>query len=152
MYEEKWILKEDDKITEILKTFIPSDSSLRNINSQYYVDIQDVSVAMLRKYVNSLPQKYKMIGEDEFLVPSYKEETYDLFLIKTLSEILRMRIVPQKGALVGLRFDVFGYWKEIYTTLSDDENVTPEEKLLKKPCLFSKKKNLMKFTEEQLLH
>ena len=121
LYEEKWILKEDDKITEILKTFIPSDSSLRNINSQYYVDIQDVSVAMLRKYVNSLPQKYKMIGEDEFLVPSYKEETYDLFLIKTLSEILRMRIVPQKGALVGLRFDVFGYWKEIYTTLSDDE-------------------------------
>lgn len=82
LYEEKWILKEDDKITEILKTFIPSDSSLRNINSQYYVDIQDVSVAMLRKYVNSLPQKYKMIGEDEFLVPSYKEETYDLFLIK----------------------------------------------------------------------
>ena len=121
LYEEKWILKEDDKITEILKTFIPSDSSLRNINSQYYVDIQDVSVAILRKYVNSLPQKYKMIGEDEFLVPSYKEETYDLFLIKTLSEILRMRIVPQKGALVGLRFDVFGYWKEIYTTLSDDE-------------------------------
>ena len=121
LYEEKWILKEDDKITKILKTFIPSDSSLRNINSQYYVDIQDVSVAMLRKYVNSLPQKYKMIGEDEFLVPSYKEETYDLFLIKTLSEILRMRIVPQKGALVGLRFDVFGYWKEIYTTLSDDE-------------------------------
>lgn len=109
LYEEKWILKEDDKITEILKTFIPSDSSLRNINSQYYVDIQDVSVAMLRKYVNSLPQKYKMIGEDEFLVPSYKEETYDLFLIKTLSEILRMRIVPQKGALVGARFDVFGY-------------------------------------------
>ena len=121
LYEEKWILKEDDKITEILKTFIPSDSSLRNINSQYYVDIQDVSVAMLRKYVNSLPQKYKMIGEDEFLVPSYKEETYDLFLIKTLSEILRMRIVPQKGALVGARFDVFGYWKDIHATLSDDE-------------------------------
>lgn len=132
LYEEKWILKEDDKITEILKTFIPSDSSLRNINSQYYVDIQDVSVAMLRKYVNSLPQKYKMIGEDEFLVPSYKEETYDLFLIKTLSEILRMRIVPQKGALVGLRFDVFGYWKEIYTTLSDDEKCDSRGEAFKK--------------------
>lgn len=141
LYEEKWILKEDDKITEILKTFIPSDSSLRNINSQYYVDIQDVSVAMLRKYVNSLPQKYKMIGEDEFLVPSYKEETYDLFLIKTLSEILRMRIVPQKGALVGARFDVFGYWKDIHATLSDDEKRTSREKLTKKPCLFLRKKN-----------
>ena len=140
LYEEKWILKEDDKITEILKTFIPSDSSLRNINSQYYVDIQDVSVAMLRKYVNSLPQKYKMIGEDEFLVPSYKEETYDLFLIKTLSEILRMRIVPQKGALVGARFDVFGYWKEIYTTLSDDEKCDSRGEAFKKALSVFKEK------------
>ena len=62
-----------------------------------------------------------MVAEGEFLVPSYKVETYDLFLIKTLSEILRMRIIPQKGALVGLQFDVFGYWKEIYATLSDNE-------------------------------
>lgn len=151
-YEDKWVVYVNDERTKILKTFIPSDSSLRNINFQYYVDIQDVSVAMLRKYVNSLPQKYKMIGEDEFLVPSYKEETYDLFLIKTLSEILRMRIVPQKGALVGLRFDVFGYWKEIYTTLSDDEKCDSRGEAFKKACLFSRKKNLMKFTEEQLLH
>lgn len=118
LYEDKWILKEDDKITEILKTFISSDSSLRKTDSQYYVDIQDVSVDTLRKYVNSLPKKFQMVGEDEFLVPSYKDETYDLFLINTLSEILRMRIVPQKGVRVG--FDVFGYRKEIYATLSED--------------------------------
>lgn len=142
LYEEKWILKEDDKITEILKTFIPSDSSLRNINSQYYVDIQDVSVAMLRKYVNSLPQKYKMIGEDEFLVPSYKEETYDLFLIKTLSEILRMRIVPQKGALVGARFDVFGYWKDIHATLSDDEKKERQGRSLQKSRVCFQRKRI----------
>lgn len=121
LYEDKWILKEDDKITEILKTFISSDSSLRKTDSQYYVDIQDVSVDTLRKYVNSLPKKFQMVGEDEFLVPSYKDETYDLFLIKTLSEIIRMRIVPQKGALVGLRSDIFGYWKEIYASLSEGE-------------------------------
>lgn len=118
LYEDKWILKEDDKITEILKTFISSYSSLRKTDSQYYVDIQDVSVDTLRKYVNSLPKKFQMVGEDEFLVPSYKDETYDLFLINTLSEILRMRIVPQKGVRVG--FDVFGYRKEIYATLSED--------------------------------
>lgn len=121
LYEDKWVVNVDDERTKILKTFASSDSSFRRIDSNYYVDIQDVSVDTLRKYVKSLPQKYQMVGEDEFLVPSYKEETYDLFLIKTLSEILRMRIVPQKGALVGLRFDVFGYWKEIYATLSDDE-------------------------------
>lgn len=121
LYEDKWVVNVDNKETEILKTFIPSNSSLRNINSQYYVDIQDVSVDTLRKYVNSLPQKLQMVGEDEFLVPSYKEETYDLFLINTLSEILRMRIVPQKGVRVGVGFDVFGYRKEIYATLSEGE-------------------------------
>lgn len=140
LYEDKWILKEDDKITEILKTFISSDSSLRKTDSQYYVDIQDVSVDTLRKYVNSLPKKFQMVGEDEFLVPSYKEETYDLFLIKTLSEIIRMRIVPQKGALVGLRFDVFGYWKEIYATLSEKEKRAPQGEAYKKALSVFKEK------------
>lgn len=69
-----------------------------------------------------------------------KEETYDLFLIKTLSEILRMRIVPQKGALVGLRFDVFGYWKEIYTTLSDDEKCDSRGEAFKKALSVFKEK------------
>lgn len=121
LYEDKWVVNVDDERTDILKTFASSDSSFRKIDSRYYVDIQDVSLDEFRKYVNSLPQKYQMVAEGEFLVPSYKVETYDLFLIKTLSEILRMRIIPQKGALVGLKFDVFGYWKEIYATLSDNE-------------------------------
>lgn len=137
-YEDKW--RVNNERTEILKTFISSDSSLRKTDSLYYVDIQDVSVDTLRKYVISLPQKFQMVGEDEFLVPSYKEETYDLFLIKTLSEILRMRIVPQKGALVGLRFDVFGYWKEIYTTLSDDEKCDSRGEAFKKAMSVFKEK------------
>lgn len=119
LYEDKWEVHNDNK--EILKTFVPSVSSLRQAPSVYYVNIQDVSIDTLREYVNSLPQKFQMINKDEFLVPSCKEETYDLFLIETLSEILRMRIVPQKWALVGLRYDVFGFWKDIYITLSDEE-------------------------------
>lgn len=139
-YENKWVVNVDDKRTEILKTFASSVSSLRKTDSIYYVDIQDVSVDKLRKYVISLPQKYQIVGEDEFLVPSYKEETYDLFLIKTLSEILRMRIVPQKGVLVGARFDVFGYWKEIYTTLSDDEKRNAKGEAYKKALSVFKEK------------
>lgn len=131
-YEDKWKVNVDDERTEILKTLVPSDFSFKKINSKYYVDIQDISVAMLHKYVNSLPQKFQMVSEDEFLVRSYKEETYDLFLIKTLSEILRMRIVPQKGALVGLRFDVFGYWKEIYANLSEGEKLNVKGEAYKK--------------------
>ena len=140
-YEDKWVV--DDKETEVLKTFASSESSFSKTGSVYYVDIQDVSVATLRKYVNTLPHKFQMITEDEFLVPSYKEETYDLFLVKTLSEILRMRIVPQKGALVGLRFDVFGYWKEIYASLSDDGKRNIKGEAFKKalPVLKEKESN-----------
>ena len=75
LYEDKWVVNENDERMEILKTFASSDSSLRKIDSQYYVDIQNVSVDTLRKYVNSLPQKFQMVGEDEFLVPSYKKES-----------------------------------------------------------------------------
>ena len=138
-YEDKWMVDIDDKRMEILKTFVFPNSSFRT-DSVYYVDIQDVSVDMLRKYVNSLPQKFQMVGEDEFLVPSYKEETYDLLLIENLSEILRMRIVPQKGALVGLRFDVFGYWKEIYATLSDGEKLDTKGETYKKALSVFKEK------------
>lgn len=139
-YEDKWRVNTDTERTEILKTIASSDSSFRKIDSQYYVDIQDVSVDTLRKYVISLPQKFQMVADGEFLVPSYKVETYDLFLIKTLSEILRMRIVPQKGALVGLRFDVFGYWKDIHATLSDDEKKNVKGEAYKKAVSVFKEK------------
>lgn len=139
-YEDKWEVNVDDERTKILKTLVPSDFSFKKINSKYYVDIQDVSVDTLRKYVNSLPQKFQMVADGEFLVPSYKVETYDLFLIKTLSEILRMRIVPQKGALVGLRFDVFGYWKDIHATLSDDEKKNVKGEAYKKAVSVFKEK------------
>lgn len=72
LYEDKWVVNVDDEETEILNTFASPNSSFRIIDSVYYVDIQDVSVDTLRKYVNSLPQKFKMVSEDEFLVPSYK--------------------------------------------------------------------------------
>lgn len=140
LYEDKWRVNVDDKRTEILKTLVPPDFSFRKNNSFYYLDIQDVSVDILRKYVNSLLQNFQMVGEDEFLVPSYKEETYDLFLIKILSEILRMRIVPQKKALVGLRFDIFGYWKEIYASLSDDEKRDTKGKVFRKALSVFKEK------------
>lgn len=140
LYEDKWVVNVDDEGTEILNTFASPNSSFRIIDSSYYVDIQDVSVDTLRKYIISLPKKFQMVGEDEFIVPSYKKETYDLFLIETMSEILRMRIVPQKGTLVGFRFDVFGYWKEIYATLSEKEKRAPQGEAYKKALSVFKEK------------
>ena len=135
IYEDKWLFIENDEKEkeEILQTFMSFYSpSSYNSRKYYYVDIRYASVDLLRKYVNSLPQKFQMVGEGEFLVPSYTIETYDLFLIETLSEILRVRIVPQKGALVGKGCDVFGYWKEISATLSDYDKQNPHGEAYRK--------------------
>lgn len=123
-YEGKWIV--DNKNKEILTSFISTGKSLIEQESCYYVNIEDVSVDVFRKYVCALPQKYQMLDDVEFLVPSYKNETYDLFLIKNYSDILRMRIVPQKGALVGKDHDVFGYWKTLSATLSESDKQNPK--------------------------
>lgn len=128
-YEDKWNFTGDIRI---LNTFISSDRKFLNNNHVYDVDIREASVDKLREYINYLPQKFQMVGEGEFLVPSYTIETYDLFLVETLSEILRVRIVPQKRALVGKEHDVFGYWKEISTTLSDCDKQNADSEAYKK--------------------
>ena len=120
LYEDKWFFGADDEKKEILQTFMTYFNFSSSNGVDYSnVDIRYASVDKLRKYVNSLPQKFQMVDEGEFLVSSYTKKTYDLLLIETLSEILRVRINPQKGALVGKEYDVFGYWKEISATLSD---------------------------------
>lgn len=133
-YEGKWFFEADDEKRKILQTFMSSCSSFSYNRSKYYyyVDIRYASVDLLRKYVNSLPQKFQMVGEGEFLVPSYTRGTYDLFLIETLSEILRVRINPQKGALVGKEYDFFGFWKEISATLSDYDKQNPHGEAYRK--------------------
>ena len=85
------------------------------------------AIEKLRAYIRELPKKYVVLDNDEFLVSSYKRNdvirNFDLYLVQEYSEILRMRVFPQEGALVGLQFDVFGFWKEIRSKL-------PEETLL----------------------
>ena len=86
-----------------------------------------LSIEKLRAYIRELPKKYVVLDNDEFLVSSYKRNdvirNFDLYLVQEYSDILRMRVFPQEGALVGLQFDVFGFWKEIRSKL-------PEETLL----------------------
>lgn len=67
LYEDKWVVNVDDEETEILNTFASPNSSFRIIDSVYYVDIQDVSVDTLRKYIISLPKNSKWLVRMNFL-------------------------------------------------------------------------------------
>lgn len=51
-----------------------------------------------------------------------------------------MRIVPQKGSLVGAKCDVFGYWKEIEASLSNYEKQDIEGEAYKKAQYVFKEK------------
>lgn len=140
LYDDKWIIHIDDSHTQILETFTPQGASFRHKDEICYVDIHDVSIDRLRQYVVSLIAKFQKVGENEIIIPSYKNETYDMYLIGLLSEIVRIRIIPQNGALVGQKYDVFGYWKEIYATLSDEKNRNPKSEGYKKALLVFKEK------------
>lgn len=110
-YDDRWFVHKDE--TSILSTFIPSDKLIVGSNDQIHITFEMASEEILKNYVFSLPAKFKMLSNGEFIVPSYKMNGYDWFLIERFFQVLRMRFFPQEGALVGTKFDVFGFKKEI---------------------------------------
>ena len=112
-YEDRWTIKYDK--LKYIKDFLKEE----NIQDcpEYNISLDMLSSEKLREYISELPKKFALINNDEFLVFSYKksdvERNFDLYLVQEYSDILRMRIFPQDGALIGLQFDVFGFWKDI---------------------------------------
>lgn len=137
-YENKWYVS--DKYLDILKTFI-SKPEYKTIyisekkKSFIDVDIDDVSIECLREYI------IRLWSDKEFLVPSYFDEIHSISLgnnfyyqqlLKWFTCKLRMRIFPQTKAIVGVKYDVFGFWKEIKKDLSfksTDSNITEKTKI-----------------------
>lgn len=62
-----------------------------------------LSLDKLKEYIWNIPNKFEVLGNGEFLVHSYKKENveinFDLYLVQEFSDILRMRIFPQKVLL-----------------------------------------------------
>ena len=87
----------------------------------YSISLDMFSTNKLKTYILSLPDKFTMLKNGEFLVQSYNrrdvDNNFNLYLIQEFSDALRMRIFPQTGAIVGLQFDVFGFWKNIRQSL-----------------------------------
>lgn len=119
-YENRWIIKSDS--LEYVKEFLKE----KNIqySQEYNISLDMFSSDKLKDYILNLPKKFEVLDNDEFLVHSYNRiavgKDFDLYLVQEYSDILRMRIFPQDGALVGLQFDVFGFWKEIRKSLPEE--------------------------------
>ena len=111
-YTDKWIIS--SKYVNILNGFLKEP--LKTYNADIPVDGIMLSADAFKQYIISMTQKeFESVGNDEFVVRSYsrRSQSYELYLIEQFSKILRMRIFPQYGAIVGKKFDVFGFWETI---------------------------------------
>ena len=119
-YEDRWYI-DKEKINNIRQFLVDEDW---HGNEWYNITLDMLSVEKLKDYIKALPEKFEPLGNGEFLVYSYNmhdvETKTDLYFLQEFTETLRMQIIPQKGALVGLQFDVFGYWKELGKELVDN--------------------------------
>ena len=108
---EKWIVNIKDN--GFIRTFLKEP--LNYTNQEATINTTNISIEKFRQYIIDLPKQFTFLGDGEFIVPSYQrsQRSYNLYLIDLYSEILRMRIFPQKGALIGLKYDVFGIWKKV---------------------------------------
>lgn len=133
LYNDRWTVPSEQisTVNKLMKEPLPESPGSKE---EVTVTLDMTSLTLLKQYIETLPDKYQTLEDGEFVVPSYDKNSLskddDLYLIQEFSQILRMRIFPQKGALVGSKFDVFGYWAEIRKTLPD--NVFKEGEVYKK--------------------
>ena len=122
-YNDKWLVFGSEENVLVLNSFLAKSLNKDNIKLFIDIDLNMVSIDVFRNYILSLPSIFETIGNDEFIVHSYKNKnrTYELALIEQFSSILRMRILPQNGAIVGPEFDIFGFWKEQKESLSQEQ-------------------------------
>ena len=99
-YDDRWFVYSNATNVIVLNTFLAE--SIEESNSNLSIDFSMISIDVFRNYILSLPAKFEKVGDEEFLVHSYKskDRTVMLMLIEQFSEILRMRILPQNGAVV----------------------------------------------------
>ena len=121
-FEDKWFVKSE--YIDILNTFLKEKINNTNANITISIDTDMISTEVFKKYIYAISSKFTNLDNNEFIVPSYsyKTKTYNLDIIEQVTDIIKMRIFPQK-ALIGTNFDVFNY----KGTLPVNTNYTYEE-------------------------
>lgn len=121
-YADRWKVDvaEPSMSTFVSKVFdSESEASMNAVGSVLTWDM--VSVKSFQQYVLHLASKYTNLGNGEFLVPSFKDMSFELDVLERFWNIRRVRIMPRLGIKVNENFDVFGVWKEVSKTLSEAE-------------------------------
>lgn len=80
-----------------------------------------ISIDNFRQYVLYLASQYICLSNGGFLVPSYKQKTFEIKVLENFWDIKKVRIMPRHGIKIDEKFDVFGIWKEVSKTLSESE-------------------------------
>lgn len=119
-YPDRWLIKHEN--IENIKVFLKNENI--QPSPKYNISLDMFSIDKLKAYIRNIPSNFKVLDDGEYLINSFKKSDIEknilLYLAYKYSDIKRMRIYPQNGALVGLSFDVFGFWKDIKGTLSQN--------------------------------
>lgn len=131
-YPDRWNIKHEN--IEYIKVFL-KDENIKP-KSNYNISLDMFSTDKLKAYIRSIPNKFIVLDDGEYLITSFKksdiEKGIKFYLAFIYSDIKRMRIYPQKGALVGPDFDVFGFWEKLKETLSQDVLLNKDSEEYKK--------------------
>lgn len=123
LYPDKWEVK---KNVPCLKAFIGKENfkaiqTSLNYGHSAVISWDMISIDNFRQYVLYLASQYICLSNGEFLVPSYKQKTFEIKVLDFFGDIKKVRIMPRQGIKVNENFDVFGVWKEVSKTLSEAE-------------------------------
>lgn len=130
-YDNKWKIGGENM--PFINKFMKSPVDKVEKDNEYDIDWEMISMSLFRNYILSLPNKFEMISDQEFIIPSYskKEQTLELYLIESFGKKVRMRIIPQSQSLVGLQFDVFGIKKQIFDELPSEDRYNDNSEIFK---------------------
>ena len=121
-YADRWKVDvSEPSMSTFVSKVIDSESEAKQNAVGSVLTWDMVSVKSFHQYVLNLASKYTNLGNGEFLVPSYKDKSFELGVLEKFWNIRRVRIMPRLGIKVHENFDVFGVWKDVSKTLSKAE-------------------------------
>ena len=121
-YADRWKVDvSEPSMSTFVSKVIDSESEAKQNAVGSVLTWDMVSVKSFHQYVLNLASKYTNLGNGEFLVPSYKDKSFELGVLEKFWNIRRVRIMPRLGIKVNENFDVFGVWKDVSKTLSKAE-------------------------------
>lgn len=108
-YEDRWLVKK--RYDFDLSVLIKEDIELTEETTE--VDISMISIDKFIEFIRLIPSKFQEFDDGTFLVPYMRTPSLLYALVNEFSTTIRMRIIPNRNVVAGLRFDIFGIKKNI---------------------------------------